>query len=644
MKKQLLCLWLFLFTLPLLYAEKSDSLLKVLTTAVDTHRVWVLNDLCMEFAYSDPAKGKQFATEALELSGKMDYTLGKAKALNRLGIIDDVTGKYDSSIYYYLQAAVYFVKANNIRGKASSLNNIGKVYSTLGNYNRAIANHFEALKIFESINDELSVASALNNIGNVYADLGKYTLAFRYYFRASEINKRLNDSDALASNYTNIASSLRESNKLDSSIIYMNKSIAIQTVTNNQYGLGILYSLLGNTYMDKKDYRQALYFSLKSLQMRNALNDEAGKASVLVNIADEYSGLKNPAMAEKYAMEAHLLALRLNSYRMLRKTSMLLFYLYNRAGKYNKAVQYVDMAMLARDSALNEESSKHVAELETKYETAKQAFELEKTSLALDNATLEIGQKRSTIIALIVAFLFIVMLGMWLYNRNRHKQQRAMDAQLLSQQELRNKAIIEAEEKERVRIARELHDGIGQQLSAAKMNLSAFESRMPAEERDGFHYLIQLVDDAVKEVRTISHNMIPNALLRSGLASAVRDFVTKLSLTGSLKIDLEILGINGRLDTSTETVLYRVIQECMSNIVKHAEASHVNIQLIKHPDHLNLLIQDNGKGFDTSNIDGYEGIGLKNIVSRVKYLDGNVDFDSMPGGGTTMSVDVPTGD
>lgn len=642
MNKLLVCFLLSFFINGLLYAQKTDSLLQLLPNTKDTQRVQVLNALCSEYTYNDPDKGKQFVLEALQLAEQINYTLGKARALNRLGIIYDVSGKYDSAIDCYLKAGITFSQANNIRGKGAALNNIGMIYSVKGNYKKALIHHFEALKIFESINEEAFAASALNNIANVYADLNKYKLAFNYYLKASVINKRTGDSDALASNYSNIASALRECKQLDSALYYINKSLSIQLATNNRYGLGILYTTLGNIYSDKNDNKKALYYLLKSLHIRTELNDEAGKASVLLNISGQYTNLNNKSLAEKYGLQAHEIALRINSYRMLRKTSMLLFNIYTRAGDYKKAVQYVDVAIMARDSAMNEESNRNMAEMEAKYENEKQILELEKKDLALSNATLEIEQKRSTIYLLVTACLFIVLLGFGIYHFNKSKQQRALDAHLLAQQELRNKAIIEAEEKERVRIARELHDGIGQQLSAAKMNLSAFEATMPDDKKETFHYLMELVDDAVKEVRSISHNMIPNALLRSGLTSAVREFVNKLTLSGALKIDLHIVGIDSRLDHSIETVLYRVIQECVSNIVKHAQASQVNIQLIKYDTHLNLVIEDNGVGFDTSKINDFEGIGLKNIVSRVLYLNGTVDFDSMAGHGTTIIVDVPT--
>ena len=135
--------------------------------------------------------------------------------------------------------------------------------------------------------------------------------------------------------------------------------------------------------------------------------------------------------------------------------------------------------------------------------------------------------------------------------------------------------------------------------------------------------------------------MMPNALIRSGLSSAVREFVQRISSTDKLKVDLEIVGLNDRLEQTTETVLFRVLQEIVSNIVKHANANHVTIQLIRHDQEITLMVEDNGRGFDTSKIQEFEGIGLKNLFSRVEFLNGTIHFDSNPGRGTTVTVDIP---
>ena len=174
--------------------------------------------------------------------------------------------------------------------------------------------------------------------------------------------------------------------------------------------------------------------------------------------------------------------------------------------------------------------------------------------------------------------------------------------------------------------------------------LSNLESKLKLdndEQKLAMQNALSLMDDSVKEVRAVSHNMMPNTLIKLGLASAVREFITKLGNSPSLKVDLEIIGLDKRLDNQTETVLYRIIQEIVNNIIKHAKASQISMQLIKHDTELNIMIEDNGVGFDSTKINEFNGIGLKGIQTRVEFLNGNVHFDSMVGRGTTVIIDVP---
>jgi two-component system, NarL family, sensor kinase len=642
MKQFLLAFTLFLSVVsPLFSQSKLDSMLNHIPLKQDTVRVQALNNLCFELAFSEPDQAKQYGRTAFLLSEKLSYTLGKAKALNRLGIVYDVSGMYDSAMYCYQQAGIFYNEVNNLKGKASALNNIGLLYAGKGHYKRALGNYYTALKLFEQLGNPSDIASAYNNIGSTYSDLLQFNLAFIYYQKAATINKEHGNMDALASNYTNIASSLRELGKYDSALAYVNMAIPIEQELNSRYGLGLLYNILGTTYSDMGKHRLSAVYLEKSLAYRKEIHDVAGETSGLLNLSGQYSYLNEHQKALNTAYQAHELALQNNNYRMLRKTSQLLFFLYNKAGQYKKAAEFVELSWSARDSAMSEESAAQIAEMEVKYDTEKQELELEKKNLSLANAQLEIERKQGLVVNISIVSLLLLLIGLGSYKRYQHQQQRKFDAHILLQQEQRNKAIIEAEEKERIRIARELHDGIGQQLSAAKMNLSALEHNVAEKDKEKFQSLMTLVDEAVTEVRSVSHNMMPNALIRSGLVSAVRDFIHKINSSGPLKIDLSIVGLQERLDATTESVLYRVLQENISNIIKHANATQIGIQLMKHETHLNMMIEDNGIGFDTKLVHTAEGIGLKNMVSRIQFLNGTIEFDSTIGKGTSVIIDIP---
>jgi len=195
------------------------------------------------------------------------------------------------------------------------------------------------------------------------------------------------------------------------------------------------------------------------------------------------------------------------------------------------------------------------------------------------------------------------------------------------------------EEKERIRISRELHDGVGQQIAALKLNLGLLCDQLQLEDlkQEKMLNLIALADDVSKEVRTISHNLMPNALLRAGLATAAREFLQQLA-NERIKIDFEVVGSKERLSHTQELALFRAIQECVSNILKGASATVVSIQLIRNEREINLLIEDNGEGFSSEDTLTAGGVGLRNIQSRLAEVDGEVDFDSHIGRGTIVNV------
>lgn len=206
-------------------------------------------------------------------------------------------------------------------------------------------------------------------------------------------------------------------------------------------------------------------------------------------------------------------------------------------------------------------------------------------------------------------------------------------------QQQRTQAVLEAEERERIRIARDLHDGIGQMLAAVRMMLGNYLSHRKTKVKE-IQNSLDLLEDSIREVREISHNMMPGTLTKFGLSSALKQFVNKINALDTLQVDLQVVGFKERLNEKIEMMLYRIVQEIISNIIRHAQATKVSIELIKHDEELVLIIEDNGKGFDSGSKEN-QGIGLKNIATRVEYLNGCVNFDSTLGHGTSVVVEIP---
>lgn len=394
----------------------------------------------------------------------------------------------------------------------------------------------------------------------------------------------------------------------------------------------------------KKDYSKALTFYENGLKARELLEDKFGIGLSYINLAETEKQLGNATKNIEYLTKASDIFLSLKNFVNLKQAYGKLAEAYELKKDYSSSLKFYQLYANYKDSIYNEDNAKQMAEMQTKYDVEKKDLELLKNKAELEAKEKQAFIKNIIIIAIIALVILLSIVGILFYRKKQIEQQAKLDLEIVNQKELRTKAILDAEEKERRRIAQDLHDGVGQLLSAAKINLSNLESKIvikTEEQKTAMQNALSLVDDSVKEVRTVSHNMMPNTLIKLGLASAIREFITKLGNAPTLKVDLEIVGLDSRLDNQVETILYRVIQEIVNNIIKHAQASHISMQLIRHETELNVMIEDNGIGFDTHKLESFEGIGLKGIQTRIEFLSGSVHFDSIIGRGTTVIIDVP---
>lgn len=193
-----------------------------------------------------------------------------------------------------------------------------------------------------------------------------------------------------------------------------------------------------------------------------------------------------------------------------------------------------------------------------------------------------------------------------------------------------------ATESERNRISKDLHDGVGQQLSALKLALADLSNKVEGEARSEVESIASHFKQSADEVRSISHQMMPRALMENGLVEAIEDMLQQAFAFSSISYQFEHKNVNQRFDEHIEIGLYRVLQELINNIIKHSQASNVQVQLYKVEQQLMLLVEDDGKGLENKATKGY---GLKNIESRLSIIHGKVNFESA--GGTTAIISVP---
>jgi two-component system, NarL family, sensor kinase len=513
----------------------------------------------------------------------------------------------------------------------------GLAFYFKGDYSSAAIHYFNAIKILERSSDPMELAATFNELAKLYRKTKKLELSADNYDKAMKIYEQLGDSGNISTIYNESGVVFEYKKDYDEALRRYSLSKNISERLGQKVGVAYAVNNIAGVYSLQGRFRDADKYLKEALQIRRELRDTFATAINLSDIGmnDVYSGNYREALL--YFDSSNAIAARLKYPELRSHNLSFMAQAYEKLEEISLAYKFYKAHVSLKDSIFTMESEKQLAELNTRYQTEKKDLEIESR------------RKQNFIKNVIIAGILLLMLASgiagYLFFRKRQLEQKAkLDKEIALQRELRVKAVVEAEEKERKRIAEDLHDSVGQMLSAAKLNLSAFSSMVILKEqaeKDTLKNAIDLIDDSVKEVRSVSHNMMPNVLIKLGLASAVREFILKIGNLPDLKVDLEIVGMNQRLNEQTETVLYRVIQEIVNNIIKHSKANHIGLQLIKDEAEITVLIEDNGVGFDTSKINESKGIGLKNIISRIEFLNGTVHFDSTPGHGTNVIIEVP---
>jgi len=631
---------LSLFLMPLsIFAQQHviDSIEKIISSQKDTALAKSYNELTWQYRTIDQDKAIEYGNKAIDLGKKINFDKAIAQAYNDLGIIYYDKQDFNNAIVSYNKAFEIRTRLKDQKGIGALYNKIGIVYQKESKFDSALSFAQKALAIYEQLQDKIGISYSLNNIGIVNQNVGNLTEALKYQQQSIAIKEEIHDKLGLAGSYVNVGNIYLLQKDMANAKAYFEKAEVMTRQIGNPEYLSNSLNNLASLYQKIGDYTKALPLAEESFSIRTKMGDTKGQVSCLVNMGSILTSDKQYSQAEiKYLAGLKLADTLASCLSEKAKLYDGLSQLYELTGDYKKSMEMARLTVKLNDSIYTDNMNKRFSEMETKYQSAKKDKQIQEQQF-------ELTKKQYWLYGSAGFALLILLLGYSFYRRYKLKQEKKLQQEVMKQQEMATKAIIAAEENERKRIAADLHDGVGQIMSAAKMNLSAFENEIPFKDESqklSFEKIIDLVDESCKEIRSVSHQMMPNALLKSGLASAIREFIDKLD-SRILKVNLHTEGLNERLESNVETVLYRVIQECVNNVIKHSGANVLDISLIKDKDGIAATIEDNGKGFSAKDKEKFEGIGLKNILSRIAFLKGSVDFDSSPGNGTLVAIHVP---
>lgn len=543
---------------------------------------------------------------------------------------------FDSNLAYSNRGLALAYKNKDSVSAGILLDGIGWAHYFSGRYDSATHYFYKAIEVLQRQKAPKPLAATYNDLAKLYRKTGGYERAINFYNKAADIYISLHDDADLSSIYNESGVVYEYQQKFDEALVLYKKSLALKTKLNDSVGIAYALSFMAGVFNQQQNYKNAEAYSLHALSIRQRIKDSFPIALSYSDLGDIYYASGNYKKAKESYTASNIYVMGLHYPDYMASNLQQLSNIAERENDYKAAFEYYKQSKALKDSMYRLESAKQVEELSAKYETV----EKEQT---IQEQKFQISKRNYYLAGISGLMLFSGLLGYSFYRRYRLKQQAKLQAEILHQQDIATKAVLSAEETERRRIAAELHDGVGQMMSAAKMNLSSIEDEInftSPEQKIRFHKVVALIDDSCSEVRTVSHNMMPNALLKAGLSSALREFIDKID-AHVIKVTLHAEGLNERIDANTETVLYRVIQECVNNVIKHAAATRLDIALIKDNDGISVTIEDNGKGFNADKVGDFDGIGLKNIKSRVLYLKGTVEWNSAPGKGTLVAIHVP---
>lgn len=608
----------------------------------DTLEVQHLLDAGFPLETTHPDSAITIYRDALALSESLDYSLGAGRSLMYMGIVESDRGHYNEATGYFERCLPYFYKINYTKGIGGTLINLGNISQFQGDYKTALGWYTKGIPYFEQAGDTASLIISYNNLGSVFSYLQQPDKSLRYYHQSLNLSRAVSDSAGMADSHINISKINLQQNNPEKAITHLKTVISYARQADNHYYLMLALNNLADLYVKEgwKPDSAVILSELAVSHARKVNNPYYQSKAILVH----GSALNSLGMEEQAIIrlkEGIDVARKISSKELLSFGYQLISKSYEGLGDFKTSLNYLALHKTYSDSLFNEAQNKSLNELEVKYQSEKKDRELaEQKVKLLENEERLAGQKQFIIISVAgIGVSLLIVIFLMLYFRERQRSQRQQMMALEQASELKGiKAMVTGEEKERARLAKDLHDGLSGLLGTIKLRFSAFEPSFAEQEKKSFSETLELLDEANREVRKISHNLMPELLLKYGLTEGLQNYFNNINASGTLAITLQAYGITERLPSSLELTVYRIIQELIHNIIKHSDAREALVQLTRNDSFLTITVEDNGKGF-APELAG-NGAGLESIKSRVQYLQGKFDINSDGISGTSVYIEL----
>lgn len=576
-------------------------------------------------------------------------------AYNGFGVLWYVKGNYVEALKEY-ELALQAVSSSNIdsdtkiKNQAILMCNIGATFQLLNDWDNGLSYYLQAIDKLLLVNDSSSLSTTYYNVSYIYSDINEWKQSYVYILKATEyVTKGLYLDVVVLSRAASVCIQL---DKLKEAQHFLNQANRYELSDQNNLVDLNYYCALGQYVLKKKDYITAEKHLNQAYVNATLYGDPYWVAVQARELGILYLTIKNYTSAKHFFTIAEDISREFDYQPQVLQSFGDLSGLARARGFLDEAITYKDQQIAYSDSLVKKQNHNRILYYSAKFEADKKQNEI--TQLQKDNEikNLTIKQNRLWLYLTITVILTLIVLGLLTYRNLKHIQDIGRQKEELQLQQInaleKDKqliladAILKGQEQERGRLAKDLHDGLGGLLSGIKISLSNMKSNMVMTSDNNlvFERSLDMLDNSIQELRRVSHNMMPESLIKFGLTVALRDFCESINMMKALVVTFQTVGVERKLDLSQEIILYRIVQELMNNTLKHSGAQTALIQFMFESTLLSITVEDDGRGFDKTKLESTTGSGWANIKSRVEYLKGSVDVTTQSGEGTSVHIEL----
>lgn len=610
------------------YSPRIDSLIEQIKTMPnDTNKVISLNKVSFALISRDFKKSIESAEQGLQLSKQLKYKYGTAISLMSKGTAHLYTGDFNTANTYYDSSRILMQNTNNHHFKAQINNNLGLANLKLEKLETALKYFYKAYQLKKDFLNSESIERTLGNISNCYYHQEKYDKALEINFELIEMYLVTNNQVGLSNLYVNFAQIYLAENDMDKSLLYLDKAKIIAEKINNDRYIAIYLSTLSEVYTKQERHEESIEVNMRIIEIAVRLKAKEPLAYSYLYLAKNYFQLKQYKEAINYCEKSIEISKEIKLKKILLEAYKLLSDINNNMGNFKEAYNNSATYLSLYDSVFNEKKQKQIEEIQAKYETERAEQDIINLTKEKELQSVQNQNKTYLIIVLVLIILISSITVQYFFRSQKNKHLNKINEERTA----------EAESQKR-RFAKELHDNTGSNLSGIRLQLLALEDNLNTQK---IKEIIGEVENTHQGIRLLSYQASAPEFKNFTLEESIDDLVNRLSRTGAIKIHYHsTVSINwSKIDHSYQLNIYRIIQEAISNTIKHSEAKNVDIQITQHLKNLNIIIEDDGKGFEITKTQ--KGLGLKNIIERTEELNGDINLDSSPGNGCSIIIDLP---